>query len=314
MRITKESVLETNDEVEAKDLELINSFAKKTLKAEEVFTFSVLLCDNEVDRDYECFTSESLYELSKLFIGKTGIFDHQWKADAQVARIYNTEVITDKTERTSYGHPYSYLKGYVYMMRTSENEALISEINGGIKKEVSVGCSVGSKICSICGEDMDSLTCPHTKGKEYGGKVCYAKLTDPVDAYEWSFVAVPAQKKAGVIKKLGFSDKCETVKDYVAMSQNPQFEKEFSELEKYSMLGKKYLDNLRNETVRLAVASGSGFKKEFLLKTFATLGEEELLVFKDVFESRLNETFPLMFQLHGTEKKDEKFSGEEFLV
>ena len=34
----------------------------------------------------------------------------------------------------------------------------------------------------------------------YGGKLCYFTLKAPTDAYEWSFVAVPAQRKAGVMK------------------------------------------------------------------------------------------------------------------
>lgn len=33
------------------ELEAINTFAKTTLTAEEVYTFSVVLCDNDVDRD-----------------------------------------------------------------------------------------------------------------------------------------------------------------------------------------------------------------------------------------------------------------------
>ena len=31
-------------------------------------------------------------------------------------------------------------------------------------------------------------------------EVCHVVLNQPTDAYEWSFVAVPAQREAGVIK------------------------------------------------------------------------------------------------------------------
>ena len=47
---------------------------------------------------------------------------------------------------------------------------------------------------------MRSAGCEHQKGKQYGGKLCCHLLEEPADAYEWSFVAVPAQKNAGVIK------------------------------------------------------------------------------------------------------------------
>ena len=42
--------------------------------------------------------------------------------------------------------------------------------------------------------------CVHKKGQVYGGRQCYGKLCGISDAYEWSFVAVPAQRAAGVIK------------------------------------------------------------------------------------------------------------------
>ena len=86
------------------------------------------------------------------------------------------------------------------MVRTKDNESLIREIEGGIKKEVSIGCNVGKKSCSICGK----TSCSHVKGKLYGEKLCFKELSEAVDAYEWSFVAVPAQREAGVSKKIGF--------------------------------------------------------------------------------------------------------------
>jgi hypothetical protein len=47
--------------------------------------------------------------------------------------------------------------------------------------------------------------CGHRKGESYPmdgaeKKTCTAILDDPMDAYEFSFVAVPAQRKAGASK------------------------------------------------------------------------------------------------------------------
>ena len=53
----------------------------------------------------------------------------------------------------------------------------------------------------MCGEAVGS--CRHVKGRTYNGKLCYGELTGAKDAYEWSFVAVPAQRRAGVIKSAG---------------------------------------------------------------------------------------------------------------
>lgn len=157
------------------ELQAINAFAKAQLTADEVYAFQVLLCDNEVDRDFERFSVSTLRELSELFVGATGICDHDWRSENQVARIYRTELVTEKGKTTSCGEAYVYLKGFAYMLRTEANAELIAQIEGGIKRETSVGCSVAQSICSICGAEIG--TCSHEKGKVYGDKRCCAMLT-----------------------------------------------------------------------------------------------------------------------------------------
>ncbi len=191
----------------AADIALINKFAMKELTPDDVFCFSVVLCDNEVDRDLERFTEKTMEKLAKLFVGKTGISDHKWSADRQIARLYRTEV-EDTTEKNRLGMPLKRLRGSAYMMKNDANQPVIEAIEGGIMKEVSIGCAVEKTVCSICGKPlkMDWRTwtyqCEtgHIKGETYDGKLCVVNLEDPVDAYEFSFVAVPAQPGAGVTK------------------------------------------------------------------------------------------------------------------
>ena len=75
---------------------------------------------------------------------------------------------------------------------------------GYIKKEGSVGFRASSVICSICGTDNAKSYCSHYKGRSYdkeGGKqLCTFTLAGIKDAYEFSLVAVPAQKAAGACK------------------------------------------------------------------------------------------------------------------
>ena len=71
----------------AAQLEAINGQAKASMTAEQVYVFSLRLCDDQVDRDMERFDTEALPGLAKLFIGKTGIVDHQWSAGNQVQRL-----------------------------------------------------------------------------------------------------------------------------------------------------------------------------------------------------------------------------------
>lgn len=187
---------------QSKLLEQLNRFTRRKHTAQEVYMFDVILCDNEVDRDGECFTKQALDTLCRRFEGVTGIFDHDPKGSRQTARIFATELVEDPARRTAYGAAYTYLKACAYMIRTDSNQDLIREIDGGIKKEVSVSCAAKTSRCSVCGS---TGACAHEKGKVYGGRLCYRELEDISDVYEWSFVAVPAQVHAGVTKQYGAS-------------------------------------------------------------------------------------------------------------
>jgi len=194
MNITKAAKAEKSA-ISADDIALINGYALKEMQENEIFVFKVALCDNQVDRDFEQFSDSALYKLAEFFKGKTVISDHIPKADNQCARIYKAEVISDGDVKRLVAH--------CYIPITEKTAELISEIESGIKKEVSVGCSVEKAICSICGTNNKESYCSHMAGREYDGKMCTFTLDGAKDAYEVSFVAVPAQKEAGVIKSYG---------------------------------------------------------------------------------------------------------------
>lgn len=269
--------METKQELVAEELARINQFAKAELTAADVYVFSVRLCDNEVDRDFERFDEAALEKLGELFVGKSGLFDHQWSAEGQTARIYRTEVIREPAVKTQAGDCGCWLKAWAYMLRTEKNQDLIAEIEGGIKKEVSVGCSVARSACSICGASGGS--CEHVKGQYYGGKLCYFQLEDPTDAYEWSFVAVPAQRRAGVVKHFGPEDAHLTA------------------LRKEAELGRRYLAGLRREVVRLAMLSDDGLDGAMFAKMTRKLEEEELLELRRTYQARVDKRFPMEPQL-----------------
>ena len=184
-------------------LQKLNAFTRREHTEDEVYIFDVILCDNEIDRDNECFTLEALESLKSLFIGKTGIFDHNPKGINQTARIFETEIIVNPQKKTKTGEDYACLKGTAYMVRTESNGDLIKEIDAGIKKEVSISCKASKSICSLCGTNTAERECRHIAGKSYSGKTCHRILDGITDAYEWSFVAVPAQINAGVTKHFG---------------------------------------------------------------------------------------------------------------
>lgn len=199
---TKAASLEPSAEVSAEELKKINRFTLAALKAEDVFTFSVVLCDNELDRTYDHFTDKSLSDMQKLFVGKTVIKDHARSADNQIARIYDTEIIAPNGE----ADPYRQLKARCYMVRLDSNADLIREIEAGIKKEGSVSFRLKHYYCGICGADNAERLCLHWPGRKYntdsGVKTCTFTIDGISDAYEFSLVAVPAQPAAGACKGL----------------------------------------------------------------------------------------------------------------
>ncbi|MBR6568782.1 MAG: hypothetical protein IKK60_09065 [Clostridia bacterium] len=246
-----------------KELELINGYTRSTLSAEDVYIFSVTLCDNEVDRDFERFSTESLALLGELFKGKTGISDHSMRSADQRARIFRTYTEKQPGKKTSCGEDYTALKARAYMLRTDENASLIKEIEGGIKKEVSIGCAMKDCLCSVCGKDMKRHLCEHIKGKLYGDKLCHGILKNPTDAYEWSFVAVPAQRNAGVTKAFNKEEKREkmTIEKFKNLKEDTLITAEELEslkahigsLENLASEGRAYREHLISEIKRYAL-------------------------------------------------------------
>lgn len=174
------------------ELALINMQTLRPLAADEVFTFRLAACDDQVDRDYERFTSETLEGLAGLFVGKSVLMDHTWRAGSQTARVYAAGV------EDSGGIKRLILR--CYMPRTEQTAGIITAIEAGILRECSVGCAVRRAVCSVCGADQTKTCCPHIPGREYDGQLCVMELDGAKDAYEVSLVAVPAQPRAGVVK------------------------------------------------------------------------------------------------------------------
>lgn len=179
-----------------RDLPLIRQLTKAELKPEDVYCCRIVLADNDIDRDGEQFSPAALKSMAELFVGKPGIFDHAWSAHNQAARVYRTAVEAAERKNTA-GEPLMELAADAYLLRAG-NDRLIADIEGGILREVSVGVSGPRPVCSVCGSPKHG--CEHRAGQEYGGKQCWFRYDKIEDVYEFSFVAVPAQRGAGVRK------------------------------------------------------------------------------------------------------------------
>ncbi len=297
MEIRKETAVGASGMPTAAQLEAINAQAKGKLTAEQVYVFSLRLCDDQVDRDLERFDTGALPALAKLFIGKTGIVDHRWSSDSQVARIFETQVVQEDGV--------SFIKAWAYIRRGGAADETIADIEAGIKKEVSVGCAMGRSVCSVCGGDYG--TCGHQKGEHYDGVLCCAILKEPMDAYEFSFVAVPAQREAGVMKGLRGQ---RTLKD---LADEFGAQSEYRALFKEAQLGRQYRKELENSVVRLCLALDLGAAEPVLRGVVSKAGAEDLMALRNALQGRVDELFPMQTQLGGNPNgKQEVESG--FLV
>ena len=297
MQVKKETNVMSSGKPTAAQLEAINAQAKGTLTEDQVYVFSLRLCDDRVDRDYERFDTAALPELAKMFIGKTGIADHRWSTEGQVARIFETQVVREEAV--------SFLKAWAYIRRGGNADTVIADIEAGIKKEVSIGCAMGRSVCSVCGSEYGS--CGHEKGSYYDGQLCCAILKEPMDAYEFSFVAVPAQRDAGVLKGMGTNQR--SLKE-LACAFGAQ--KEYAALMKEAQLGRKYRQELEENVVKLCLSLELGAEREVLMGIVSKAAAEDLLALREALKGRMEEMYPVHCQLASA--KEAPVMESEYLI
>jgi hypothetical protein len=126
----------------------------------------------------------------------------------------------------------------------------------------------------------------------YGGKICHTVLDGITDAYEWSFVAVPAQRNAGVTKK--FTSECNKYS-----SETIQHDIEAANRE------------LRRDIRRLAFFSGGTAAADNISAAAEFMGTNQLIKMKKSLESdRKSSNNGIEIQLYNESKND--CSADEF--
>ena len=124
-------------------------------------------------------------------------------------------------------------------------------------------------------------------------------MEDPTDAYEWSFVAVPAQPAAGVTKSYRADEQTvKTVKRLSCVNEGVTLTKAeaaglygyIDELEQLAREGKEYREELICDVIRMGAAALPDMRGESLSAICGTLGLEQLRELKKAFSGggRLN--------------------------
>ena len=201
-----------------------------------------------------------------------------------MARIFETQVVQEGDA--------SYIKAWAYIRRGGSADEVIADIEAGIKKEVSVGCAMARSVCSVCGSDYG--TCGHQKGDHYDGALCCAILREPVDAYEFSFVAVPAQREAGVLKAMGGQNL--RLKD---LADRYGAQGEYRELFKEAQLGRQYRKELEDQVVRLSMMLDLGGSEPLFRSIAQKVSSQELGELRIALQEKVDACYPAVGQLPG---------------
>lgn len=211
-----------------KDYDIILSLIPSSVPKEDLFVYPIKLSDNSIDRENEFFSQYALEQLEEKIIGLVGIYDHNWSSEGIHSRIFKTELVVSDDKKNETGDPYTYIVGFAYTLRGEKNKDLIDYINTGMFREVSIGFKAGETTSlTVDGESVtrtDSIT----------------------DVFEWSFVAVPAQRKSGVVKhynqgggkSMALKDKLLKLKSFEGVS-GEEIDSLVAEVEKIDSYAKK---------------------------------------------------------------------------
>lgn len=176
------------DDVSEIDLSKINKFTRHPLSSKDVATFEFALCSNDIDEEYEYFDNDALQSIKQMAVGSIGFLKDYVLLRV---RIYDCSVKTS-TKLNKHKEPYQKVIAKAYTTKNQISERFVENVSKA-KVEVSIGCGIANCTCSICGADLRTSACQHTKGKQYGGKMCCGVLSGVTDFYEWTL----AEKKIG---------------------------------------------------------------------------------------------------------------------
>ena len=143
--------------------------------------------------------------------------------------------------------------------------------------------------------------------------MCCAELVNAQDAYEWSFVAVPAQPRAGVLKRCGGED-AGTLKTLVKRRGSRANQRELESLEKQAEVGKRYLSELRGEVKRLMLVCEQEADGEAVEKLAEKLDESELKEMEKLYRGKMAKKLGLRTQLTYGEKTKAAEDESDFRV
>ena len=175
-----------NDEITSVQKEMIKRFLPRDerndyINWKDYYVFKIILCNNDVDKDHDKFSIQTLYQIRDMAIGKNGILDTMPNKENNIARIFDCSVEYDKGKTTIDGEPLLYVQAYAFLDKCISDGcgAIAQKIKEGFYNEVSVGCSIYK---SHKESFFDS---------EFASEYEITVIDSIADLYEWSIIQKP---------------------------------------------------------------------------------------------------------------------------
>jgi hypothetical protein len=164
------------------DLEIINSYAVKTLTEDEVAIYEGNVANSRIDRDGERFNEDVLADFADSLPGKSLLVGHNW-AGPGVGRFFKAWLVEDDGAM--------WLRGAFYLLKKDPDaQALITKIDGGVAWALSVGFSCPDRMV-MTGRDGSILYAEYRRGPN----------GERAEAMEASLVFLGAQFDAQIARK-----------------------------------------------------------------------------------------------------------------
>jgi len=204
----------------AKINELQRQRGKPELTADDVLIRPMRMVGTKVTSIFTKFEKEDLEKMVGQVPGKALLIGHNYEM-APIGTFFAAKVVEDGGEH--------WIDGWFYVLNDEEGRKLVEKIDKGIYNEASITWFYDKAICSICGGDYfglepneDGEYCPHMRGFEYDGEVCYIRTTGNLKFVEASIVykgAHPDTKVGGLLAAAAAEHGAKTIEEVDEMKK-----------------------------------------------------------------------------------------------
>ncbi|MPN03307.1 hypothetical protein SDC9_150534 [bioreactor metagenome] len=127
-------------------------------------------------------------------------------------------------------------------------------------------------------------------------------------------MAVPAQRKAGVLKKFEKRNEKKDLEKLLGENGSESCHEEYEKLKRQAELGKSYIEGLRRDLIKLALTSDDAIDCEIYKGIADKLDEKELVELRRVYQQRADAMFPAQTQLSEKPVNSAREEKSSFLI